>query len=79
MGKTKQSRVRGQKFEVFGTSNFVLCAKSILFVNDFSTRSIRTLGSPGKRDFAEDGIAIPGHKPIQQIANGLNEWKAQEN
>jgi hypothetical protein len=36
------------------------------------------LGSPRKRDFAKDGIPVPGHKPIQQIAEGLDQWKAQE-
>jgi hypothetical protein len=27
---------------------------------------------------AEDGIPVPGHKPIQQVADGLDQWKAQE-
>ena len=44
----------------------------------FSTRCIGILGSPRKRDFAKDGIPVPGHKPIQQIAEGLDQWKAQE-
>jgi hypothetical protein len=44
----------------------------------FSTRCTGILGSPSKRNFAEDGIPIPGHKPIQQIAEGLEKWKAQE-
>jgi hypothetical protein len=27
---------------------------------------------------AEDGIPVPGHKPIQQIAEGFDQWEAQE-
>jgi hypothetical protein len=27
---------------------------------------------------AEDGIPVPGHKPIQQVTDGLDQWKAQE-
>jgi hypothetical protein len=44
----------------------------------FSTWCTGMLGSPRKRNFAKDGIPVPGHKPIQQIAEGLDQWKAQE-
>jgi len=33
----------------------------------------------GKRNCAEDGVPVPGHKPVQQIAEGFNQWNAQEN
>ena len=52
---------------------------SRLFGRCFSTRCTGILGSLRKRNFAEDGISVPGHKPIQQISEGLYQWKVQEN
>jgi hypothetical protein len=43
-----------------------------LFINDFPAWHTRTVWNFRKRDFPEDGIAISSHKPIQQIAYGLN-------
>jgi hypothetical protein len=53
-------------------------AKSPLLVRGFSTWRTGILGDPRERNFAKDGITVPGHEPIQQIAEGLDQWKAQE-
>ena len=49
-----------------------------LLVRCFSTRGTGILGSSRKRNLAKDGIPVPGHKPIEQIAEGLNQCEAQE-
>ena len=43
-----------------------------LFVRCFLTWFSWVLGGSRKRNLAEDRIAIPGHKPVQQIAEWLN-------
>lgn len=44
-----------------------------------STLVIGIFGRLRRWDFSEEGIPISGHKPIQQIAERLNQWKTQEN
>jgi hypothetical protein len=56
----------------------VSCVEKRLLVRCFSTRFTGTPGSPIKRNRAKDGVPIAGHKPIEQIAEGLDQWKAQE-
>jgi hypothetical protein len=72
--------VRSSRFLELRIQNFELRNVPILrlFWRCFLTRFSWVLGAPLKRDLAKNGISVPGHKPIQQIAEGLNYWKAQE-
>jgi len=85
-GEGSRFEVRGSWFSDLRTQNLepqiapvaLGVPVSRLFVRCFSTRCTGILGSPRKRNFAKDGVPVPGHKPIQQIAEGLDQWKTQE-
>jgi len=66
--------VKSSRFLELRTQNFEFRNVPIsrLFWRCFLTRFSWVLEGVCKRNLTEDGIAIPGHKPIQQIAEWLN-------
>jgi hypothetical protein len=49
-----------------------------LLLSGVSTRGRRIFGGTGQGNRAEDGISVPGNKPVKQIAEGLHQLKSQE-